>query len=61
MAFRTLATARHHGMELTDLEFTVPLDHGNPKGETLAIFALMSWIERLISWRTDLGDSTTQA
>ena len=26
-----------------------------------AFFALMSWIERLISWRTDLGDSTTQA
>ncbi len=23
-----------------------------------AFFALMSWIERLISWRTDLGDST---
>src|SRR5512143_1626128 len=38
MPFRTLATARHHGMELTDLEFTVPLDHGKPKGETLAIF-----------------------
>lgn len=26
-----------------------------------AFFALMSWIERLISWRQDLGDSTTQA
>ena len=28
--FRTLATVRHHGMELSDLEFTVPLDHGQP-------------------------------
>jgi pimeloyl-ACP methyl ester carboxylesterase len=37
--FRTLATARHHGMELTDLEFTVPLDHRQPSGESLAIFA----------------------
>jgi pimeloyl-ACP methyl ester carboxylesterase len=37
--FRTLATARHHGMELTDLEFTVPLDHRKPKGERLTIFA----------------------
>jgi hypothetical protein len=26
--FRTLATVRHHGMALSDLEFTVPLDHG---------------------------------
>ncbi len=26
-----------------------------------AFFALMSWIERMISWRTDLGDSTTEA
>ena len=31
--FRTLATVRHHGMELTDYEFTVPLDHGTPGGE----------------------------
>ena len=37
--YRTLATARHHGMELTDLEFTVPLDHRQPSGESLAIFA----------------------
>ena len=37
--FRTLATARHHGMELTDLEFTVPLDHRQPSGEKLSIFA----------------------
>ena len=37
--FRTLATARHHGMELTDLEFTVPLDHRQPAGESLSIFA----------------------
>src|SRR5512143_2254280 len=36
---RTLATVRHHGMNLTDYEFTVPLDHGEPKGETLAVFA----------------------
>jgi pimeloyl-ACP methyl ester carboxylesterase len=37
--FRTLATVRHHGMELTDYEFTVPLDHDRLSGETLAIFA----------------------
>jgi pimeloyl-ACP methyl ester carboxylesterase len=37
--FRTLATVRHHGMELTDHEFTVPLDHQQPSGETLKIFA----------------------
>ena len=36
---RTLATVRHHGMELTDYEFSVPLDHGAPAGETLRIFA----------------------
>src|SRR5215831_18457657 len=36
---RTLATVRHHGMELTDLEFTVPLDHERPSGESLSIFA----------------------
>ncbi len=38
-AFRTLATAHHHGMHLTDYEFTVPLDHDRPSGEQLAIFA----------------------
>ena len=37
--FRTLATVRHHGMDLTDYEFTVPLDHDQPSGESLAIFA----------------------
>jgi pimeloyl-ACP methyl ester carboxylesterase len=37
--FRTLATVRHHGMELTDYEFTVPLDHDRPSGETLPVFA----------------------
>ena len=37
--FRTLATVRHHGMELTDYEFGVPLDHNQPSGETLSIFA----------------------
>jgi pimeloyl-ACP methyl ester carboxylesterase len=37
--FRTLATFRHHGMELTDHEFMVPLDHGRPSGESLSIFA----------------------
>ena len=36
---RTLATVRHHGMELADYEFTVPLDHDAPAGETLTIFA----------------------
>src|SRR5438445_8729272 len=36
---RTLATVRHHGMELADHEFTVPLDHDAPAGETLTIFA----------------------
>ena len=38
-SFRTLATVRHHGMELADYEFTVPLDHGRPSGESLSIFA----------------------
>jgi len=38
-SFRTLATVRHHGMELADHEFTVPLDHDAPSGETLTIFA----------------------
>jgi pimeloyl-ACP methyl ester carboxylesterase len=37
--FRTLATVRHHGMALTDYEFTVPLDHDRPAAETLSIFA----------------------
>jgi pimeloyl-ACP methyl ester carboxylesterase len=36
---RTLATVRHQGMELSDYEFTVPLDHDAPAGETLTIFA----------------------
>ena len=38
-AFRTLATVRHHGMELTDYEFAVPLDHQRPTGESLSVFA----------------------
>jgi pimeloyl-ACP methyl ester carboxylesterase len=38
-AFRTLATVRHHGMELTDHEFTVPLNHERPSGESLSVFA----------------------
>ena len=37
--FRTLDTVRHHGMELTDHEFTVPLDHDRPSAESLSIFA----------------------
>jgi len=37
--FRTLANVRHHGMDLTDYEFTVPLDHGQRAGETLSVFA----------------------
>ena len=37
--FRKLATVHHHGMELTDYEFSVPLDHDQPSGETLTIFA----------------------
>jgi len=37
--YRTLSTVRHHGMALTDYEFTVPLDHRRPKGETLPVFA----------------------
>jgi len=37
--FRTLGTVRHHGMDLIDHEFTVPLDHARPSGETLSIFA----------------------
>ena len=38
-ALRTLASVRHHGMDIVEHEFTVPLDHGRPAGETLAIFA----------------------
>ncbi|MEO8753067.1 MAG: alpha/beta fold hydrolase [Casimicrobiaceae bacterium] len=38
-SFRTLASVRHHGMELTDYEFTAPLDHDRPAGEQLAVFA----------------------
>ena len=37
--FRTLAIVRHHGMDLTDYEFIVPLDYDNPSGESLSIFA----------------------
>ena len=36
---RTLAHVRHHGMDLTDLEFVVPLDHDRPAAESLTIFA----------------------
>ena len=36
---RTLAAVRHHGMELTDYEFTVPLDHEQRSDESLSIFA----------------------
>jgi len=36
---RTLAAVRHHGMELTDYEFAVPLDHDHPSGEQLTLFA----------------------
>jgi len=36
---KTLATVRHHGLELTDCEFAVPLDHARPSGESLAVFA----------------------
>jgi hypothetical protein len=38
-AFRTLASVRHHGMDIVEHELTVPLDHAHPTGETLAIFA----------------------
>src|SRR5664279_5887230 len=37
--FRTLSRVRHHGMELIDHEFTVPLDHERPTGESLSVFA----------------------
>jgi pimeloyl-ACP methyl ester carboxylesterase len=37
--FRTLASVRHHGMALTDYEFSVPLDYDKPSGESLSIFA----------------------
>jgi pimeloyl-ACP methyl ester carboxylesterase len=36
---RTLASVRHHAMELSEYEFAVPLDHDAPAGETLTIFA----------------------
>jgi pimeloyl-ACP methyl ester carboxylesterase len=36
---KTLATVRHHGVELTDYAFSVPLDHARPSGESLALFA----------------------
>src|SRR5258708_16066785 len=39
MNLRTLASVRHHGMEVSEYEFTVPLDHDTPSGEQLAIFA----------------------
>lgn len=37
--FRTLTTVRHHGLDLADYEFTVPLDHERSSGESLSIFA----------------------
>ncbi len=37
--FRTIANVRHHGMDLTDYEFDVPLDHDRTSGESLSIFA----------------------
>ncbi len=36
---RTLDTVRHHGMDLTDYEFSVPLDHDAPSREKLSVFA----------------------
>ena len=39
LAFRTLATVRHHAMVLTDHEFEVPLDYARPSGERLTVFA----------------------
>jgi pimeloyl-ACP methyl ester carboxylesterase len=36
---KTLATVRHHGMDLIDYEFEVPLDHERPSGEALTVFA----------------------
>jgi pimeloyl-ACP methyl ester carboxylesterase len=38
-AFRTFATVRHHGMDLIDHEFDVPLDHARPTQESLTVFA----------------------
>ena len=35
---RTLGTATHHGMLVSDLEFEAPLDHAKPAGEKLAVF-----------------------
>jgi pimeloyl-ACP methyl ester carboxylesterase len=37
--FRTTARVRHHGMDLIDHEFTVPLDHERPEDESLSVFA----------------------
>ena len=37
--YRTLATVSHHGMITADLQFEVPLDHAQPDGEKLPIFA----------------------
>jgi pimeloyl-ACP methyl ester carboxylesterase len=37
--FETVAHVRHHGMDLTDYAFTVPLDHDRPSGESLSVFA----------------------
>jgi pimeloyl-ACP methyl ester carboxylesterase len=34
-----LTTVRHHGMALSDYEFTVPLDHDRPSDESLTVFA----------------------
>ncbi len=39
MPARPLATVRHHAMVLTDHEFEVPLDHDEPSGEKLSVFA----------------------
>ena len=39
MTYRTLGTATHHGMTAADLEFLVPLDHAEPGGEKLSVFA----------------------
>jgi pimeloyl-ACP methyl ester carboxylesterase len=36
---KTLAAVRHHGMDLIDYEFEVPLDHDRPSGEALIVFA----------------------
>src|SRR5215472_15194068 len=36
---KTLDMVRHHGMDLTDYEFEVPLDYERPSGEALTVFA----------------------